>query len=95
MKRYAMARDENEPEIVKALESCGCAVFRLDTPCDLLVARGGVNILIEVKNPDKPKSDRRQTPAQRDFSEDWEEKGQYDIVETAEEAIALVTRLTL
>ncbi len=93
MKRYAMRRDENEPDIIVALESCGCVVYQLDTPCDLLVGRTRLNMLMEVKNPDKPKSDRKLTPAQRKFLDTW--PGQYDVVETPEQALAVVTRLTI
>ncbi len=88
-----MRRDENEKEIIAALESIGCTVFRLDYPVDLLCGRGGRNILIEVKNPDKPKSDRKRTAAQRKFFKDWQ--GQVRVCETAEEAIELVTKLTV
>ncbi len=64
LRKYANMRDENEQEIVDALESIGCTVFRLDVPCDLLVGRGAVNILIEVKNPEKPRSARKKTNQQ-------------------------------
>lgn len=87
-----MRRDENEPEIISALKSIGCSVYQLDEPCDLLVGRGAVNVLIEVKNPDKPKGDRKKTPAQVAFFKTW--RGQVRICETAEEAIKLVTRMT-
>ena len=93
LKRYAMKRDENEEEIVLALESCGCTVHRLDSPVDLLVGRGKRNILIEVKNPNKPKADRQKTEAQRTFFSEWQ--GQVAIVETIDQAIELVTKLTV
>jgi len=92
MKRYAMRRDENEPEIIAALESIGCTVYQLDTPCDLLVGRASKNILIEVKNPTKPKSDRKKTKAQIKFFASW--NGQIDVAETPEQAIAIVQRVT-
>lgn len=92
MKRYGMRRDENEKEIIDALESCGCTVYPMDRPVDLLVGRGAVNILLEVKNPNKPRGDRKKTPAQREFFKAWQ--GQVRVVETAEEAIALVTAMT-
>ena len=92
--RYAMKRDENEPEIIAALESCGCTVYPLDFPCDLLVGRGAVNILIEIKNPNALNRVKdKKTPAQREFFKTW--KGQVRICETAEEAIKLVTAMTV
>lgn len=48
--RRAAKRDENEPEIVRALERAGCLVERLDRPVDLLVARAGRLYLLEVKS---------------------------------------------
>ncbi len=86
-------RDENEPEIIAALEAIGCTVWPLHTPVDLLVGRGAVNILMEVKNPAKPKSSRKKTKLQKEFFASW--NGQVRIVETAEEAIKLVTELTV
>lgn len=93
MKRYAMRRDENEPEIIAALEAIGCTVYQMDQPCDLLVGRGAVNILMEIKNPAKPKGDRKKTPAQEEFFKMW--KGQVRIVETVDQAIDLITKLTV
>lgn len=86
LNRYAKRRDENEKEIVAALEKAGCAVVRLDMPCDLLVscrARPAYNWLIECKVPGGTL-----TPKQKDFVRDW--PGQIRVVETAEEAIDLI-----
>ena len=44
-------RDDNEYEIIQALEAIGCTVRRLDRPVDLLVGYRASNYLIEVKNP--------------------------------------------
>lgn len=89
MKRYAMRRDENEPEIVQALEAIGCTVFRLDFPCDLLVGYRAKNFLVEVKDSGKIPSKRQLTKTQEQFFKAW--KGQVRKVETPEEAIRLVT----
>ena len=86
--RYDKMRDQNEKEIIRALEKCGCSVFTLDVPCDLLVGRGATTLLLEVKMPAG-----RLTKKQREFAASW--KGQYRIVTTAEEAIDYVTRLTV
>ena len=54
--KRAKKRDANEASIVKALESVGATVLRLDE-IDLLVGYGGTkNILMEVKNPEYPNS---------------------------------------
>ena len=88
--RYKLAADENQQEIVNALEKIGCSVFILGTPVDLLVGFGKRNFLIEVKsrNTDYGKKDRG-TPTQRQFFTSW--RGQVRKVWTAEEAIKLVT----
>jgi hypothetical protein len=48
--RYKAKRDASEPAIVKALEGMGCSVWRMDTPCDLLVGFAGKNHLAECKS---------------------------------------------
>ena len=93
LNRYAKRRDDNEEEIVKALESIGCTVVRLDTPVDLLVGRGGRNILLEVKNPSLPPSSRKKTKPQEQFFAAW--KGQVRLVTTAASAIEAVQDLTV
>jgi Holliday junction resolvase len=54
MSRYARRKDENQNEIVDALEMAGCAVTDLsragDGVTDLLVTRAGKHYLIEVKS---------------------------------------------
>jgi len=87
--KYAKARDANEPEIIKALEAIGCTVFPIDVPCDLLCGYRRRSYLLEVKDPSQPKSNRKKTKVQEKFHAEW--KGQIDIVETAEDAIKIVT----
>lgn len=83
--RYRRRRDQNEPAIVDALTSIGCDVFRLDAPCDLLVAYRGRNLLIEIKRPKVG----RVTAAQAKWNESW--RGPRATVRTVDEAIAAVT----
>ena len=58
MRRRAKV-DENQPAIVAELRKAGCSVLDLSKVgggCpDLLVARAGVTVLIEVIGPDKAK----------------------------------------
>ena len=87
--KYGASTDLNQKEIVDALKKIGCQVLVIGTPVDLLVGRGGKNLLIEVKRPgEKPR-----TQAQREFLATW--KGQVRVVTTAEEAIEAVERLTV
>jgi hypothetical protein len=84
--KYAASVDLNQQEIIDALKKIGCDVLAIGTPVDLLVGYRAHNFLIEVKRPgEKPR-----TEVQRTFLSTW--KGQVRVVETAEEAIALVTR---
>lgn len=54
--RYAAKRDENEPDIIKALRAHGCVVWQLSGKGipDLLVLHKGKKWLADVKMPGKP-----------------------------------------
>lgn len=74
--RYAARRDENEPEIVEALQAAGWAVHRTNAPGfpDLVCARGRRIVLIEVIGDQKAKKYRKSaglTPAQVAFHRSW------------------------
>jgi len=81
-------KDANQGDIVKALEAIGCTVKVMHVPCDLLVGYRGRNILLEVKDGNKPPSARKQTEDQVIFQAEW--RGQYAVVKTVDEAIAAV-----
>jgi len=76
MRRYARMgragrakkRDANEAEIISALEAAGASVVPLDKPVDLLVGISGVDLLLEVKNPD---GKNQITDEQRGFIDEW------------------------
>lgn len=61
MRRYSRKRDENEPEIVAALQLVGASVTRLnaDGVPDLLVGYSGATFLLEVKLPLGPRGGKR------------------------------------
>lgn len=84
--RYAKRRDENEPEIIAALEAAGCDVIRADD-VDLLVGRAGKTYLVEVKRPNRATESRIQ-PIQKRLRDNW--RGHYAIVTTAEEALEAI-----
>ena len=81
-KRRDAKRDENEPEIVRALESEGHYVERIDEPGDLVVWNHEQERwhVLEVKMPDG-----RLTPRQREFRKDHPDIP-VPIVRTDEEA---------
>ena len=91
--RTASKVDDNQAEIVQALEAIGCTIESLAAVgkgCpDLLVGYRRENFLLEVKDGKKVPSKRKLRPNQQDWHDAW--RGQVTKVETPEEAIAVVT----
>jgi hypothetical protein len=87
--RYARRRDENEPEIVSALEAAGALVLRLniDGGPDLLVGFRGRLYLIEIKHPARTKAHRAHQARQAVFRDLWPNCHR---VETPEEALGAI-----
>lgn len=86
LRRYAAARDENEPDIVKALRNVGAVVYLLDQPLDLLVGYDRQWFVIEVKMPRG-----KLTPMQEEFFRDSDGKGGVaTVVRTPSEALAFI-----
>ena len=87
--RLAARRDANHSEIVRALEQIGCSVLdlsRVGGGCpDLLVARNGRTMLLEIKDGAKPPSRRRLRGNQQDFFARW--NGEAYRVTTVDEAM--------
>lgn len=89
LRRFAAKADRNQPEIVAALKAAGCDVMFVGKPVDLLVARAGVNFLLEVKVPKgKGEPGGKLTPEQEVFFNNW--RGQKAVVRTPEEALQAV-----
>ena len=74
--RYAARIDDNQISIVRALRKAGCRVLSLAAVgkgCgDLLVNRAGVLYLLEIKDGDKYPSQRKLTPHQIKFHQEWD-----------------------
>lgn len=85
--RQDARRDENEPEIVKALERAGHVVHRIGNPGDLLVWNHDSRhwIVLEVKMPQG-----RMTPKQKKYRERNPDIT-IPIVETKEQALQEVS----
>lgn len=66
--KYAKRRDDNEGDIIKALEAIGCEVEQLDKPVDLAVLYRGQVKFIEVKNPE---GFNREEKSQIKFFKKW------------------------
>lgn len=86
--RYALRKDDNQGDIVKALEQIGCSVVVMHAPCDLLVGWRGRTLCLEVKDGAKRPSARKLTPDQVIFRAEW--RGHYAVVSSVDEAIAAV-----
>lgn len=87
MPKYGAAVDVNQKVIIDALKAIGCDVQVISRPVDLLVGYRNHNFLIECKAPD---TYYKGTEVQRDFIRDW--RGQVRVVQSADEAIRLVTK---
>jgi len=79
-------KDDNEPEIVKALKKVGCKVCKIGRPVDLLVGFRSHNFLLEVKNP---KGRNTLEDSQKEFIATW--PGQVRVVRSPDEAVRVVT----
>ena len=94
--RTAARVDANQSEIVEALRQIGATVqplHQVGKGCpDLLVGFRGVNILLEVKDGNKPPSARKLTEAEYAWHVDW--RGQVAIVNSIEEAIHVLEEQT-
>lgn len=92
--RVAARLDDNQKRIVRWLVAHGCSVQSLagvGAGCpDLLVGYRGRNVVLELKNPAVPQSKRRLTPAEVAWHRRW--SGQVAVVQSAEEALEVITR---
>lgn len=88
--RYDAKVDRNQAEIVDALRKAGCSVtllHRVGQGCpDLLVGKGGVSYLLEVKMPGEGV-----TLAEAEWHFNW--RGQVAIVYSVEDALAIIQQL--
>ncbi len=96
LNRYATQRDANEPAVVAYAEAHGYSVEKVDEPCDLLVGKGRMSHLVEVKLPLRPRrkgdkggtSHSRPTDDQERFAQRW--RGCYHLVRSGEDLVAQV-----
>ncbi len=79
--------DSNQAGMVKDLRDQGFSVAITsgvgDGFGDLVVAYGGLNLLVEVKDPEKSPSARKLTEAEQKFHDEW--KGPIIVAETSDE----------
>ena len=81
--------DANQKQVVSQLRKCGFSVLILSNigkGCpDLLVGLNGVNLLVELKDENKPPSAKKLTPDEVQFFDTW--KGKAILAENAEQII--------
>lgn len=93
--RFARRADRNQKEIAAALRATGASVVSLHTVgggCpDLLVGRGGVTYLLEVKAPGRVTHERKvgTRAKQQEFRDAWR-GGPVHVVTTTSEAFDVV-----
>lgn len=96
MKRNARV-DDNQKQIVEVFRKSGFTVLHLHAVgqgCpDLLVAKHGKNVLVEVKDGKKPPSKQKLTPAQQSFHQAW--RGQIMIVRSISDVNGIDAMLCL
>ena len=71
MPRYALRVDQNQTQVISALEAAGALVEVIGKPTDLLVGINGKLALFEVKDGAKMPSQRKKTPLQQRFFEKY------------------------
>jgi len=81
--------DGNQKQVVQNLRKCGYSVLILSNVgkgCpDLLVGHNGLNLLVELKDPDQPPSKRVLTTDEVKFFETW--RGKAIVAENLEDII--------
>lgn len=98
---YAPSRvDANQKKLTDLWRKMGVSVLNLSSVgkgCpDVLLgittpSKGRINILVEIKDGNKPPSHRKLTPSENDFFESW--KGQIIIINTELEAVDLISNI--
>lgn len=94
MRRIART-DSNQSEIIKLFKAAGYSVQSLaqlgNGVPDLLLGRNGVNHLVEIKDGDRPPSERRLTADQKRWIQRW--KGRVYVITSKEDAIRMMEML--
>ena len=84
--------DANQNEIVKALRDYGASVSILSSVGkgfpDICVGYEGMNYLFEIKDGNKPPSQRKLTPDEQKFFKDW--NGSCDVVCSVKDCIEIL-----
>lgn len=88
--RRAARKDDNHTEIVKEFRKLGWSVLdtaQLKNCVDLVVAKNGYTVMVEVKDGNKPPSARRLTIGELKFKQSW--NGPYFLVLSTDDVALL------
>jgi hypothetical protein len=91
MRRSARV-DANQKQIVEGLRRSGASVLitsQLKNCFDILVGFRGINYIMEIKDGDKPPSQRKLTEGEQKFKDTWR-GGEYHIVESLDDALKVI-----
>ncbi len=92
--RYASKIDANQPEIVKALRKAGATVLitsQLKNAFDILIGYQSSIYIVEIKDGNKPPSQRKLSPGEQKCKTDFERVGcNYNVITSIEEALKLI-----
>ena len=88
--RRAARTDDNQAEVVACFRRLGWSVLiinQLKNCCDIIVAKGGETIAIEVKDGSKPPSARKLSEGEQKFKDNW--YGRWELIESIDDVIKL------
>jgi hypothetical protein len=90
--RRAAKIDSNQPEIVAMFRKLGASVAHThmvgDGFGDVVVGFQGINVLVEIKDSEKPPSARKLTPAEAKFHDEW--RGAIVIIDNTRQCAGLL-----
>ena len=82
--------DANQPRVVACFRRLGWSVLiisQLKNCCDIIVAKGGQTIAVEIKDGDKPPSQRKLSVGEQEFKDEW--LGRWELIESIDDVIKL------
>jgi len=87
--------DSNQPQIIEVFRALGASVAPTHTlgqgfP-DIVVGWRGINLLVEIKDGDKPPSRRQLTEDEQRWHDEW--RGNVVIVESIADVLALLNKM--
>lgn len=93
--RRAAKVDSNQAEIVAAFRAAGATVKPVHTVkgfVDVVVGYKGRNLLVEIKDGNKPPSARKLTESEQDFHVHW--KGTIEVVQSLDDVATVLAKLS-